>query len=219
MERLTEHNSIKTKPTATVAEQSSANNAANEKPAATPSSSGAVSKQLPLIVARPKTFAEKIAFASVITLPNSYLQSMELASDQVMQYEDEILLAQGRSLIPVERLTTNALTKLRTIQKAIRSGTTGATTTTESCFTDLLLVELANWFNTEFFSWVNSLPCDRCGNEDIQTRGGFVDAGVRVEVCESTCQFYNYITLAIILQFTFIVDIYLLQQNVAFLSL
>lgn len=149
---------------------------------------GAVRKTLPpqIIVQSSKSFAEKTSFPSVIPFKNNFLQHLEHTSDQVLQYEDEILQAIGQSLIPLDRLTTNALTKLRTIQKEIKTASpidkNVLPTVTESCFTDLLLVELTNWFNTEFFTWINSMPCGKCGNEDIQQRGGFVDKGIRVEV-------------------------------------
>lgn len=98
-----------------------------------------------------------------------------------MQYEDEQLQHYGKKLIPIERLTENALTKLRSIQKEIMSAKSSSNP--ELCLRDLILLELVKWFNEEFFTWVNSLPCKKCGNEDVPTKGGYVDNGVRVEVC------------------------------------
>lgn len=33
---------------------------------------------------------------------------------------------------------------------------------------DFLLLELLNWFKNDFFHWVNSLPCSRCGGQTEQ---------------------------------------------------
>ncbi len=97
----------------------------------------------------------------------------------VMQYEDEELLRAGRKMIPIDRLTENATKKLRQIQKEILSKRLG---NPELCLNDLILCELARWFSEEFFTWVNSLPCKRCGNEDVPTKGSYVENGIRVEV-------------------------------------
>lgn len=124
-----------------------------------------------------------------------------------MQYEDEQLLSVGKKIIPIERLTENATKKLRLIQKEINSNTT--CNNPELCLNDLILCELAKWFSEEFFTWVNSLPCKKCGNEDVPTKGGFVENGIRVEVC----------TLLSIIIFTtsifriFFPDVYMLQRN------
>lgn len=111
---------------------------------------------------------------------NSYLQQLETSSDMVMQYEDERLLRCGRELIPIDRLNENAVKKLRLIQKEIVSKR--APIDAETCLQDLILCELVRWFNEEFFTWVNSLPCKKCGNEDVPTKGSCVENGVRVEV-------------------------------------
>lgn len=152
-----------------------------------PSNTGAVRKKTLIpqkTVQSSKLLSEKNSPASVIPFKNVFLQNLEYWSDQVLQYEDKILQTQGKSLIPLDRLEKNATIKLRAIQKQIKTSSLndGNLSVSESCFSDLFLVELTNWFNTEFFTWVNSMPCGNCGNEDIQTRGGFVDKDVRVEV-------------------------------------
>lgn len=111
---------------------------------------------------------------------NSYLQQLETFSDTVMQYEDQQLLRSGRKVIPIERLTENATKQLRSIQKEIISNRTS--TNPEVCLSDLIVCELARWFNEEFFTWVDSLPCKKCGSEDVPTKGSYVENGVRVEV-------------------------------------
>lgn len=105
---------------------------------------------------------------------------METTSDMVMQYEDEQLQRCAKAVIPIERLTENATKKLRLIQKEIISKR--SSNNPELCLSDLILCELAKWFNEEFFTWVNSLPCKKCRNEDVPTKGGYVENGIRVEV-------------------------------------
>lgn len=109
-----------------------------------------------------------------------------------MQYEDEALLASGRSLIPIDELTMNASSKLIEMQELIASGKCKEK---EPCIRDLLLVELVNWFNTEFFEWVNNIPCQVCGSEDGKLRRTQTEGDVRVEVtvcCGQETKFYRY---------------------------
>lgn len=123
---------------------------------------------------------------------NNFLQSLELYSDAVMQYEDNLLLATGRTLIPVEELTEMASEKLIDIQDQIASGERQEK---EPCVRDLLLVELVNWFNTQFFQWVNNIPCRVCGSEESRLRRTEREGDIRVEVtvcCGQESKFYRY---------------------------
>lgn len=110
---------------------------------------------------------------------------MEDMSDQVQQYEDESLQKYGRKFIPLERLTENALKNMRSVQKKIAAKPDKKEK--DPCFRDWLLVELTRWFNEEFFTWVNTLPCKVCGVEKENPKRSFVDDGVRVEVIEYGC--------------------------------
>lgn len=139
---------------------------------------------------------------------------METTSDMVMQYEDEQLQSCGKKIIPIERLTENAMNKLRLIQKEIISKK--VSNNPELCLRDLILCELARWFNDEFFTWVNSLPCKKCGNEDVPTKGGYVENGIRVEVC-SVLIFLIKLIKSNNASSTY-PDIYMLQRNIEILS-
>lgn len=122
--------------------------------------------------------------------------SLELYSDAIMQYEDEGLLASGRSLIPVDDLTSSASEKLLAMQEQIASGECQEK---EPCIRDLLLVELVNWFKTQFFEWVNNIPCKVCGSEDGKLRRTQTEGDVRVEVtvcCGQETKFYRYNDIA-----------------------
>lgn len=132
---------------------------------------------------------------------NGFLRQMEYQSDQVMQYEDPVLLDYARQLVPVQLLTTNAIERMRANQRLIR---TKESSEGDPCFRDCFLVELTRWFNEDFFRWVNEIPCKRCDPSDTPsatvagTRGNEVDvSGVRTETllcfkCGETSRFYRY---------------------------
>ncbi|EDW08409.1 peptide-N(4)-(N-acetyl-beta-glucosaminyl)asparagine amidase [Drosophila mojavensis] len=146
----------------------------------------------PLFIQPSVPYRQRITFPRMLRTPNRFLQSLELYSDAVMQYEDEALLASGRSLIPIDELTMNASSKLIEMQELIAAGKCKEK---EPCIRDLLLVELVNWFNTEFFEWVNNIPCQVCGSEDGKLRRTQTEGDVRVEVtvcCGQETKFYRY---------------------------
>ncbi|XP_060660274.1 peptide-N(4)-(N-acetyl-beta-glucosaminyl)asparagine amidase [Drosophila nasuta] len=146
----------------------------------------------PLFIKPSVPYQQRIRFPRVLRTANRFLQSLELYSDAVMQYEDKALLASGLSLIPVDTLTSNANEKLVGMQEMIASGQCQEK---EPCFRDLLLVELVNWFKTEFFEWVNTIPCKVCGSEDGKLRRTQTEGDVRVEItvcCGQETKFYRY---------------------------
>lgn len=123
---------------------------------------------------------------------NFFLQMLEKFSDDVMQYEDVKLLSAGRAIIPVDAIVSKASEKLICIQEAQSAG---KFTEKEPCIRDLILVELCHWFNTEFFDWVNNLPCKVCGSEDRKLTRQEVEDNERVEIgicCGQETKFYRY---------------------------
>ncbi|KAH8372774.1 hypothetical protein KR009_004684 [Drosophila setifemur] len=146
----------------------------------------------PLFIKPLVEYHQRIAFPRVLRTSNHFVQSLELYSDAVMQYEDPLLLRTGLTLIPVEELTLKASGKLAVIRKSIQSGDS---LESEPCIRDLLLVELVNWFNTQFFEWVNNMPCRVCGNEECSLRRTQREDDVQVEVtvcCGQESKFYRY---------------------------
>lgn len=110
-----------------------------------------------------------------------------------MQYEDEQLLAAGRQLIPIDSLTQTASEKLMAMQED------QALANNDCCIRDLILVELVNWFNTEFFEWVNNLPCKVCGSEESKLKRSQTEGDYRVEIgvcCGQETKFYRYNDIA-----------------------
>ncbi|XP_017074871.1 peptide-N(4)-(N-acetyl-beta-glucosaminyl)asparagine amidase isoform X2 [Drosophila eugracilis] len=149
-------------------------------------------KPSPLFIKPSVEYRQRIAFPRVLRTTNNFLQSLELYSDAVMQYEDELLMTTGRTLIPVDKLTEKASEKLVDLQERIASGECHEK---EPCVRDLLLVELVNWFNTQFFQWVNNIPCRVCGSEESKLRRTQREADVLVEVavcCGQESKFYRY---------------------------
>ncbi|XP_036330681.1 peptide-N(4)-(N-acetyl-beta-glucosaminyl)asparagine amidase [Rhagoletis pomonella] len=144
----------------------------------------------PITVSVP--YKQRIQFPRILRLNNAFLQALELQSDSVMQYEDEKLVSAGRALIPIDDLTHKASEKLLAIQTQINAGKCNEK---EPCIRDLIVVELCNWFNTEFFEWVNNTPCRVCGSEESKLRRTQTEGDLRVEVsfcCGQETKFYRY---------------------------
>uniref|UniRef100_A0A182R7C5 Peptide-N(4)-(N-acetyl-beta-glucosaminyl)asparagine amidase n=1 Tax=Anopheles funestus TaxID=62324 RepID=A0A182R7C5_ANOFN len=164
-----------------------------------PSGSNATGQQqqrqteAPCVIKSSRPFLARIEFPRVVQGTNTLLRQLELLSDQVMQYEDELLLASGKNLIPIDTLTTKAKSKLSQWKRLL--GSSAATDQKEPSEEDLLLEELTAWFRSDFFTWVNALPCTVCGNEKTQLVRSTVEDGVRVEIyqcCGQLRHFYRY---------------------------
>ncbi|XP_067631339.1 peptide-N(4)-(N-acetyl-beta-glucosaminyl)asparagine amidase [Eurosta solidaginis] len=150
----------------------------------------------PTIIVPSVPYQVRIRFPRVLSTNNAFLQSLEHHSDEVMQYEDEKLLAAGRALIPIDELTQKASEKLIAFQEQMNAT---ASNEKEPCIRDLIIVELCNWFNTEFFEWVNNVPCCVCGNEDSKLQRTQTEDDVRVEIsfcCGQETKFYRYNDIA-----------------------
>ncbi|ALC40741.1 Pngl [Drosophila busckii] len=159
-------------------------------------SSKNITTTAPRYVTPSKPYKQRVSFPRMLRTKNRFLITLELFSDEVMQYEDEALLAHGRSIIPVEELTQNASCKLLEVHELMAAGEYDQP---EPCIRDLLLVELVNWFNTQFFTWVNNIPCTVCGSEDSKLRRKQTENDVRVEVtlcCGQETKFYRYNDIA-----------------------
>lgn len=126
-----------------------------------------------------KTYKEAITFPRVLNTSNSFIQQLETLSDSIMQYEDQLLQESALKLIPLEDLKLKAIRKLRKIQKLISSGVLKEN---EPLLDELILEELTEWFKSDFFTWINKMPCKVCKNENTKSVGGDVVNGVRVEV-------------------------------------
>lgn len=103
-------------------------------------------------------------------LETSLVQSLEMAAnmlkvlqsnfEHVLVYEDPSLQQKALASIPLQQLKGKAQKKLAQATRLDK----GAHVNED----DFLLLELLNWFKNDFFHWVNSLPCSRCGGQTEQ---------------------------------------------------
>lgn len=103
-------------------------------------------------------------------LETSLVQSLEMAAnmlkvlqsnfEHVLVYEDPSLQQKALASIPLQQLKGKAQKKLAQATRLDK----GAHVNED----DFLLLELLNWFKNDFFHWVNSVPCSRCGGQTEQ---------------------------------------------------
>ncbi|ORE10561.1 hypothetical protein BCV72DRAFT_15308 [Rhizopus microsporus var. microsporus] len=71
-----------------------------------------------------------------------FLKKLESFGSGVFKYEDPVLLERALDLIPIQRFYDEA--------------------DPENCLEDTIIKKLLYWFKNEFFTWVNSPPCEHC---------------------------------------------------------
>lgn len=100
-----------------------------------------------------------------------FFNEIERHFHDALNLENKKLLTDAKLLIPLEKLQLKAMEKMRFIQKEVKASKmeddSNNSEAEEENFTmeDLLLLELLYWFKFEFFTWVNSPPCNLCSNE------------------------------------------------------
>ncbi|XP_035038415.2 peptide-N(4)-(N-acetyl-beta-glucosaminyl)asparagine amidase [Hippoglossus stenolepis] len=85
----------------------------------------------------------------------SFFVTLQSNFQHVMMYENPELQQKALSHIPHQQLSSAAQHKLKEAKDADPDCKLG--------IEDFLVLELLRWFKQDFFSWVNSLPCSRCG--------------------------------------------------------
>ncbi|XP_047460194.1 peptide-N(4)-(N-acetyl-beta-glucosaminyl)asparagine amidase-like isoform X2 [Mugil cephalus] len=85
----------------------------------------------------------------------SFLRTLQSNFEHVMMYENLELQQKARDRIPHHELSSAAQDKLRAAVEADPGCKLG--------IEDFLVLELLRWFKQDFFSWVDRLPCSRCG--------------------------------------------------------
>ncbi|XP_041665212.1 peptide-N(4)-(N-acetyl-beta-glucosaminyl)asparagine amidase [Cheilinus undulatus] len=124
----------------------SAQAATTSPPAQTPgSSAGASSQPIPSLAAQPSSLESSMSF--FVTLQSNF--------QHVMLYENVELQQKARSCIPHQQISSTAEHRLKEAKEADPDCKLG--------MEDILVLELLSWFKNNFFSWVDSLPCSRCG--------------------------------------------------------
>ncbi|XP_029977006.1 peptide-N(4)-(N-acetyl-beta-glucosaminyl)asparagine amidase isoform X1 [Salarias fasciatus] len=85
----------------------------------------------------------------------SFFVTLQSNFQHVMLYENAELQQKARSAMPHQEMSSAAQSKLEEARRADPGCRVG--------LEDFLVVELLRWFKQDFFSWVDSLPCGRCG--------------------------------------------------------
>ncbi|XP_040403241.1 peptide-N(4)-(N-acetyl-beta-glucosaminyl)asparagine amidase isoform X3 [Cygnus olor] len=116
---------------------------------------------------QPSRPADPVRAPAQQQLETPLVQSLEMAAnilkalqsnfEHVLVYEDPSLQQKALASIPLQQLKGKAQKKLSQATRLDK----GAHVNEE----DFLLLELLDWFKNDFFHWVNSLPCSRCGGQ------------------------------------------------------
>uniref|UniRef100_A0A8D3DJ86 Peptide-N(4)-(N-acetyl-beta-glucosaminyl)asparagine amidase n=1 Tax=Scophthalmus maximus TaxID=52904 RepID=A0A8D3DJ86_SCOMX len=140
--------------------------AAAESPAAAPAAAAAAAAPAPAPAPPPATPAPAAAASSQPVSPPlpqpsslessmSFFLTLQSNFQHVMLYENLELQQKALSHIPHQELSSAAQHKLKEAEEADPDCKLG--------IEEFLVLELLRWFKHDFFSWVNSLPCSRCG--------------------------------------------------------
>lgn len=91
---------------------------------------------------------------------NEFLKKIVFWSSFVFEYEKDVLLKKALYLIPVIELNVKVMKNIRNFQLECKKN---KNTEEVIDYNELFLIELCNWFNTEFFTWVDTPQCTNCG--------------------------------------------------------
>ncbi|XP_029687591.1 peptide-N(4)-(N-acetyl-beta-glucosaminyl)asparagine amidase-like [Takifugu rubripes] len=105
----------------------------------------ASSQAIPPATPQPSSLESSMSF--FVTLQSNF--------QNVMLYESSDLQEEARRVIPQQQLLSSAEQNLNKAKEADPECKLG--------IEDFLVLELLRWFKQAFFSWVNCLPCSRCG--------------------------------------------------------
>ncbi|XP_031442513.1 peptide-N(4)-(N-acetyl-beta-glucosaminyl)asparagine amidase [Clupea harengus] len=87
----------------------------------------------------------------------AFFRTMQSNFQHVLVYESAALQQKARNCIPHPQLRSQAQQRLQQAQQADAECSLSEE--------DMLVLELLQWFKGHFFSWVDSLPCSRCGGK------------------------------------------------------
>ncbi|XP_072303452.1 peptide-N(4)-(N-acetyl-beta-glucosaminyl)asparagine amidase [Eucyclogobius newberryi] len=91
----------------------------------------------------------------------NFLVTLQSNFQHVMVYENHELQQKAKSCIPHQQLSATAEKKMIEA-KAVDPDC-------KLCQEDFVVLELLRWFKQDFFSWVDCLPCSRCGGKTHNT--------------------------------------------------
>ncbi|XP_066263318.1 peptide-N(4)-(N-acetyl-beta-glucosaminyl)asparagine amidase-like [Branchiostoma lanceolatum] len=100
---------------------------------------------------------------NILASERQFYARLESSFQHVLLYEDPVLQAKARSLIPEEELRAKAQEKLKVLEELEKEETKTDNSPPPLTLEDLILPELRRWFKKDFFKWVDKAPCDGCG--------------------------------------------------------
>ncbi|XP_078620102.1 peptide-N(4)-(N-acetyl-beta-glucosaminyl)asparagine amidase-like isoform X2 [Branchiostoma floridae x Branchiostoma japonicum] len=100
---------------------------------------------------------------NMLASERQFYARLESSFQHVLMYEDPVLQAQARSLIPEEDLRAKAQEKLKVLEELEKEEKKTENSPPPLTLEDLILPELRRWFKKDFFKWVDKAPCERCG--------------------------------------------------------
>eukprot|EP00854_Cymbomonas_tetramitiformis_P032586 gene32586-41415_t len=83
---------------------------------------------------------------------------LESSLATTLSYEDPLLRARALSVIPVQRIESEAQSEVSA------NLVPGQDVAHSAALKDAMVRALLKWFKRDFFKWVNSPPCDACGS-------------------------------------------------------
>ncbi|XP_029445300.1 peptide-N(4)-(N-acetyl-beta-glucosaminyl)asparagine amidase isoform X2 [Rhinatrema bivittatum] len=113
------------------------------------------------VASQPQASAEQAVFLQASEA--TFFKTLQSNFQHVLVYENPALQKKALTIIPIQELKRRAEQKLTQAK--------GVDQDTSVNLEDILLLELLLWFKSDFFQWVNNLPCSRCGGE-TQSREG-----------------------------------------------
>ncbi|XP_067282223.1 peptide-N(4)-(N-acetyl-beta-glucosaminyl)asparagine amidase isoform X1 [Pseudorasbora parva] len=125
----------------------------------------------------------------------TFFRTIQSNFQHVMIYENPELQQKALSCIPHELLRSRAKERLKQAKDADPAWSLGEE--------DMLVLDLLQWFKGDFFSWVDSLPCSRCGgktqpsgalppsNDDLRWDAGRVENHF-CHTCQLSTRFPRY---------------------------
>ncbi|XP_052388749.1 peptide-N(4)-(N-acetyl-beta-glucosaminyl)asparagine amidase isoform X1 [Carassius gibelio] len=155
-----------------------------------PSASSAGSASAAAAIPTPAPAALPFTSSSV-----TFLRTLQSNFQHVLIYESPELQQKALNCIPHELLRTRAKERLKQAKDADPACTLGEE--------DMLVLDLLQWFKGDFFSWVDNLPCSRCGgatqpsgplppsNDDLHWDAGRVENHF-CHTCQLSTRFPRY---------------------------
>lgn len=126
---------------------------------------------------------------------STVLESLQVVSNKVLQYEDKLLQDEALKLIPIEKITIETQQHMQQVQEEIKKKNLSEEKSYDS---EIFILYLMKWFRTDFFSWVDKLDCEKCSGV-TESRGQLLHPIKRERIelfycpaCDHNTEFHRY---------------------------